>query len=174
MAAVGAAAIDLLSDIAEGKPRGDVLEFDIAACIGVDVNIVIDMLVEALTPNNGDAEIIRAALNSALEEALCKHQDFDPSNIDNSALMSLFETYLTESVFHWIVVESDKAFQKTDNAEEAIRAENGLKELISVVVEEAVGGLGLGDMSNLQVDALDKLHRDVVHEVLEVWEGYDD
>ena len=66
----------------------------------------------ALTPENGDAEKIKAAINTALSEALEGLTEFDPTSISDEMLVNIMIFYLRESIFEQVVMDSDRAFQK--------------------------------------------------------------
>ena len=132
----------------------------------------IDAIVDALLPENGDAERIRAALNDALSVCLEGVEVFDFTNITDELLTGVMITYVVRCVFEQIVLDSDRAFGKATTPEQVERAEIELLELINVVTDKHMRPLLDGRiqaMTNTQIQAAELA---AIREVWQEWEGY--
>lgn len=172
MAAGGAGLIALLGDLQAGGNGSAIVGVDVSHCIGESAEYAVQEFVRALSPDNADAAIIEAALECALLDVLDENNDFDPSVITENDLLNIFSSYLSEAVFNWIVFESDKAFQKTDNAANAVKKENELRETVKAAVDLAISDKSINSVSNLSTQSVAQLQKEIVKDVLDVWEGY--
>ncbi len=173
IATVGGNLIGLISDLQSGGDGTALAGEDLSSCLGAEIDVAIEKIVEALTPDNGDADKISAAMQSALLEVLEDDASFDPLSISSDDLVSLISAYLVEAIFLWIISESDKSFQKADSGPKANKAEASLRELVKVSVEDALGAKNLTNIGALKPNDIAELEREVTHEVFQVWEGYE-
>jgi len=97
---------------------------------------VINAIVNALVPENGDADRIRAALNDALSECLDGEAVFDFESITDEVLLELVVAYVTQCVFEQVIMDSDRAFAKAKTPKRAEDAERDLLELVRAVTEK--------------------------------------
>ena len=171
--AVGGNLVGLIGDLQSGGDGTSISGVDLSSCVGEQLDIAVEKIVEALTPDNGDADKIKAALEEALYSVLEGETTFDPSSLSPSDIVSLLTRYLAESIFCWIVSESDKAFQKTDDPARAIQAEKDLRELIFVTVEDKVGEQTDANLVTMSASQISSLEKEIVREVFGTWEGYD-
>lgn len=166
---VGAQLISLVS----GHPQtSHGITLQINNLTGHTCEEVISEIANFLTPQNGDGDKIRYALNVALSEALEGQEVFDPSAISDDLVMDILLCYLTESIFIQIVSDAGKSWMKAGSAEREIEAENELRELIKVVVDQNVSQAvseNLRSMTNLQIKLIEESS---LKGVWEEWETY--
>jgi len=168
MAVAGGDLISVLDDIRTNSPS---LPVSLRQLAGRPVDHVIDAIVAALVPENGDADRIREALNEALSESLEGLSIFDPSILSAELITEVFLRYVERCIFEEIVLQSKDAFSKADSS----RVERAEKDLLALVIETTedrmrpmiANGLSLtkNQLRDLQVDA--------IREVLLYWEGWD-
>ncbi|CAK8725215.1 Phycobilisome protein [Candidatus Electrothrix laxa] len=103
---------------------------------GLPCELAISAITNALTPENGDSDKIRIAMNHALAEALDGVEIFDSQSITDDVIIDTMISYLSESVFLQIVSDAGKAWNKAETPIQAMRAETELQELIKVVVDK--------------------------------------
>src|SRR5512145_1632242 len=97
----------VINDLRQGGTGQAISGIDLSTLTGKDVDYAIQQIVTALTPDNGDAEKIRAALNTALSEALEGTDEFDPSSISDDMLANIMIFYLRECIFEQVIMDSD-------------------------------------------------------------------
>ena len=145
---------------------------DLSLLTGKDIDYAIQEIVNALTPENGDAEKIKAAINTALSEALEGLTEFDPTSISDEMLVNIVIFYLRESIFEQVVMDSDRAFQK-GNLQECQEAEGALHDLIASIVDQEMRHLFGNNIRNLTQDQIKDIQLRAITEVWTEWEGYE-
>lgn len=131
----------------------------------------INAIVNALVPENGDAERIRTALNEALSSCLEGEATFDFDSITDEVLMDVMVAYTATCVFEQVVLDSDRAFSKATSANRPEDAERDLLELVRAVTEKHMRPLlesQLHGLSNAQMRAVQ------VNAITEVWREWED
>lgn len=167
---VGAQLVGLVSGSPQTSTSGTILQIrDLA---GRPCEEVIAEIADFLTPLNGDGEKIRNALNEALAEALEGQDIFDPSAITDDLVLELLICYLTESIFLQIVSDAGKAWLKAENAERESDAENELRELIKVVVDQNVAQNVAADLRSMTNHDVEIIERSSLRGVWAEWETY--
>jgi hypothetical protein len=169
MAQAGGALFGVLNQLRSDPTKAP---FNLRALAGRPTQEAIDAIVEALVPENGDAERIRSAMNDALSACLEGVEAFDFANITDELLTSVMITYVIRCVFEQIVLDSDRAFGKATRPEQVERAEIDLLELISVVTDQHMRPLLDGsnqELTNAQIQAAEFA---AIREVWKEWEGY--
>lgn len=154
---VGAQLVGLVSGHPQTSTNGTTLQINDFA--GHSCEEVIAEIADFLAPLNGDGEKIRNALNEALSEALEGQTVFDPSSISEDLVLDILICYLTESIFLQIVSDAGKSWMKAESAARESEAENELRELIKVVVDQNVSqtvSADLRSMTNQQVENIEK------------------
>lgn len=126
----------------------------------------------ALTPDNADAEKIKASIQLALSECLEGMTHFD-AVITDEMLVSMMLSYVTNCVFEQIVMESDRAFQKATTVEQAVEAETELNQLVKAVVDNAMRPMLGDDIKSLSAAKIQAIQLNAIREVWTIWEGYD-
>jgi hypothetical protein len=134
---------------------------------------VIDALVNALVPENGDADRIRAALNEALSECLEGVEQFDFSNITDDVLTELMVRYVSFCVFEQIVMDSRDAFAKAHTPAQAEAAEAQLLTLVQTVVDKHMAPLLQGRISAMTQAQIRTAQIAAIREVWLEWEAYE-
>jgi len=139
---------------------------------GLPCDAAVAAISQALTPNGGDADKIRVAMNHALVEALDGVDVFDPEMITDDVIVGTMICYLAESIFLQIVMDSNKAWNKAASAAHAVAAENDLQELIKVVVDQYMAPRLVGQVESLSSSDFVQIEKQVITEVWTEWEGY--
>lgn len=159
--------------IGESLPSGSGAEtFSLNDLAGEPCEHAIAALVQALTPEGGDADKIRVAMNHALVEALDGIEVFDPSSITDEVLVDIMISYLAESVFLTVVMDGGDAWKKADAPINESSALEDLWELIKVVVDKHMAPQFLGRARSFTRQAIIELERRVVADVWAEWESY--
>lgn len=147
--------------------------FNLGALAGRSTRELIDALVEALVPVNGDAERIRVALTEALATCLEGVEKFDFATITEETIVELMVAYTALCVFEQIVLDSNEAFNKAESTDRAREAENELWELVQAttdkhmqpLLQNQIGQMSQADMQAAQLAA--------IREVWSEWEGFE-
>lgn len=142
-------------------------------CVGRPVREAIDALVNALVPNNGDADRIRAALNDALADCLNGVATFEFGIFDDAMLVSVMLAYVVRCIFEQIILDSKDAFAKAKTPAQAERAERELKELITVVTEQHMRPLFDQGGHAMTPDQIQHVQLEAIREVWREWENYE-
>jgi hypothetical protein len=149
---------------------------DLAALHGASLQTVINAIVRAFTPENGDADKIEAALREALEEALDGNTDFDVENFqgfDEQTYVDMITNYIESCVVQQIMSEGKDSFDKAASGPEQMARENQLRATVSTVVESSMVPLVQAGITTMTQPQLERLQIQCVAAVLQVWEGYD-
>lgn len=168
MVQVGGALFDALADLQAGVVPPDV---DLQTLDGVDVDVAIDALVEALLPANGDADRVRSAIVEAVSECLVGFTEFDFSKINQDFLVKVVVAYLSGCVFEQIMLESNRAFSKSESAGRLEQAEKGLRSLVRSSVDKHLHPALSGKRRLSGKDVVDA-QRKALTEIWREWEAY--
>ncbi|MDO6582572.1 hypothetical protein Q4491_14590 [Photobacterium sp. 2_MG-2023] len=141
---------------------------------GLTTDQAIDRITEHLTPENGDADAVRIALDYALSEALPDEEDFNADVITEDVMHEALSCYLTDLIFQDIVTGMGRAWFNTEHASKHHRMEEELRELVKVVTQEQVEKLTSGNAGNITKDNITQLQIDAITQSVEVWESYND
>lgn len=139
---------------------------------GLPCELAISAIINALTPEDGDSDKIRIAMNHALVEALDGVEIFDPQSITDDVIINTMISYLSESVFLQIVSDAGKAWNKSETPIQTMRAETELQELIKVVVDKHMAPQLTGNVRSLSREQMVQIERQAVIDVWEEWEAY--
>lgn len=170
VAQAGAGLFGTLNDLRTNAPGAPV---NLAALAGRATREVIDALVNALVPENGDADRIRAALNEALSECLEGVDKFDFASITDEVLANLMVSYTALSIFQAIVLDSDRAFGKGATPETVQRAEKDLMQLVQVVTDNHMQPLLEGKIGGLTTTQMQAVQLAAITEVWKEWESFE-
>lgn len=171
MAQSGAAAVELLAQLRFEQDKAPV---DLLALQGASTSEALDKLVDALVPENGDADRIRTALNDALVICLQGVEVFDFASITDDFLAQLLVEYMTLCVFEDIMLSSRDAFAKTRHADQAQARENDLLTLVKVVVDNRMRPLLATPASKMSQGQLRAVQIDALAEVWREWEAFEE
>ncbi|PME61952.1 hypothetical protein BCV33_21420 [Vibrio lentus] len=141
---------------------------------GLTTDQVIDRITEHLTPDNGDADAVRIALDYALAEALPDDEDFDADAVTEDVMHEALSCYLTDLIFQDIVTGMGRAWFHTEHASKHHRMEEELRELVKVVTQEQVEKVTHGNAGNITKSNITQLQIDAITQTVEVWESYND
>lgn len=137
---------------------------------GLSVHVVVDRIVSALVPRDGERDKVAAALQDALSTALSGAETFDQDAITPDILTDMMVIYLRDVIFQTVITDSGRAFQRTDDLQQVAKMEHGLLALVDQVVNDQArsalteaGGLSEAQMVTLQAK--------IVVEVWDVWES---
>lgn len=169
IAQAGAGLFGTLNQLRTNSPNAPV---NLAALAGRPTREVIDALVDALVPENGDADRIRTALNEALSICLDGVPAFDFSSITDEILVNLMVTYTAFSIFQAIVMDSDRAFTKGATPVAVERAEKELMQLVEVVTDKHMQPLLAGNISQVTTEQMQTVQLAAIKEVWREWEDY--
>lgn len=169
VAQAGAGLFETLNQLRTNSASAPV---NLAALAGRPTREVIDTLVDALVPENGDADRIRTALNEALSICLDGMPAFDFASITDEILVNLMVTYTALSIFQAVVMDSDKAFTKGNTPEAVERAERELMQLVEVVTDKHMKPLLSGKISQLTTSEMQAVQIAAIKEVWKEWEEY--
>lgn len=171
MVASGGALVGLLNELRAGGTGTGTTGFDLSRLAGMPIETAIQAIVEAVAPEAGDRELVRAAMQEALIECLQGQPAFDPTAIQDGFLVELLVEYLVQCVFTHIVYESGEAFSKSTDTTVIAQRENELMELIRVEVDNHAAPL-LATAVNLNAVQVQAVEHQIIAEVLDVWEGF--
>jgi hypothetical protein len=169
MARAGGGLYDILNQLRTDPANAPVNLRDLA---GRPTHDVINAIVAALVPENGDADRIRAALNEALSTCLEGEVVFDFNSITDEVLMDLMVAYATQCVFEQIVLDSDRAFSKAKTPKQAEDAEAALFELVRAVTDKYMKPLLEGQLQSMTGNQMQAVQLAAIREVWREWEAY--
>lgn len=152
---------------APGEPN-----INLGSLTGLPCEVAISAIAQALTSQDGDSEKICAAMNHALVEALDGVEIFDPQKITDEVIVDTMIGYLAESIFLQMVMDSNKAWNKTDSPSKAIQAETELRELIKVVVDKHMAPKLVGNIRTFSRNQIINIERQAIIEAWQEWEAY--
>ncbi|ABK50465.1 conserved hypothetical protein (plasmid) [Shewanella sp. ANA-3] len=145
---------------------------DLKSLAGLPCEQAISAISQALITEDGDSEKIRAAMNYALVEALDGVETFDPQCITDDVIADTMISYLAESIFLQMVMDSGKAWNKADTPTQAMHAETELRELIKVVVDKHMAPRLTGNVRSLSRQQMTQIERQSIIDAWKEWEAY--
>ncbi|WP_239948601.1 hypothetical protein [Dyella terrae] len=145
---------------------------NLRALAGRSTRDAINAIVDALVPENGDSDRIRAALNEALATCLDGEVAFDFNSITDEVLMDVMVAYATQCVFEQVVLDSDRAFAKAETPKQAEDAERDLFELVRAVTEKHMRPLLEGQLQVMTTAQMQAAQLAAIKEVWREWEDY--
>ena len=146
--------------------------FSLDDLAGQSCEVVIAKITNALTSSDGDTDKIRAAMNHALIDALDGIEVFDPNSITDDVIVDTMIGYLAESIFLQIVLDAGNAWNKAENAQQELNAENDLREFIKVVVDKHMEPKLGADIRTFSPSKMIEIERQVIKDVWAEWENY--
>lgn len=168
--AAGARLVGLVSGHPQTSTNGTTLQINDFA--GRPCEEVIAEIADFLTPLNGDGEKIRSSLNEALSEALEGQDVFDPTSISDDLVLDILICYLTESIFLQIVSDAGKSWMRAESAVRESEAENELRELIKVVVDQNISLTVAGELRSMTNQQVENIEKSSLKGVWTEWETY--
>lgn len=170
MAQAGGGLFDVLNQL-----RNDPANAPLAlrALAGRPTREVIDAIIDALVPENGDADRIRAALNEALAQCLDGVETFDFASITDEVLTEVMITYACMCVFEQVILDSNRAFGKAETPAQAEAAEQALLELVKAVTDKHMRPLLDGTIQAMTHAQVQAAQLTAITEVWKEWETYE-
>ncbi|MBR9828816.1 MAG: hypothetical protein GYB41_09255 [Oceanospirillales bacterium] len=141
---------------------------------GLSTDQAIDRISEHLTPENGDADSVRLALDFALAEVLPEEDIFDESMFTDEVVQEAISCYLTDLIFQDVVNGMGKAWFHAEHPSKHHRMEEELRDLIKVITQskvEKVTGDNGGDISK---DNITRIQIDAISQTVDEWESFND
>ncbi|MBS0416937.1 MAG: hypothetical protein JSR66_04440 [Proteobacteria bacterium] len=169
MSATGGQLYDVLNQL---RTDPDHAPINLRGLAGRSTQEAINAIVDALVPENGDADRIRAALNEALSSCLEGEDEFDFDSITDEILLDVMVAYAAQCVFEQIVLDSDRAFSKAKTAKQAEDAEKALLELVRAVTEKHMRPLLESHLQAMTAKKMQAAQLSAIREVWREWEGY--
>lgn len=170
MAQAGGGLFGILNQLRTDPDKAPV---NLSGLAGRPTRDAIDAIVEALVPENGDAERIRSALNEALSECLEGVETFDFGDITDELLVEVMIGYVARCVFEQIMLDSDRAFRKTASADQQDRAERGLLALVKEAADKHMRHLLDGPVRGMTGEQIQAAELAAIREVWKEWEAYE-
>ena len=165
----GASLFGVLSGLATTSEE---VSFDLKSLEGLSCEQAISTITQAPTPQNGDTDKIRSAMNYALVEALDGIDTFDPQQITDEMICNTMINYLSESILLQIVMDSGKAWNKAETSAQALQAESDLREMIKVCVDKHMATKLNNNVRLFARTEMIQLERQVSIDVWKEWETY--
>ena len=135
--------------------------------------MVIEAIVRALVPADGDADRVRVAINEALSECLEGYDEFDFAHITDEIIVDMMQAYVRHCVFEQIMLDSRDAFAKAMTSGRVEQAEKDLLALVGAATDKHMRPLlsrNLRTFNGLQVEGAQLR---AIREVWAEWEAYE-
>jgi hypothetical protein len=173
MARSGGALFDTLSALRDGGDARAESGVDLSGLNGQDTDVAIEAIVNALTPQDGDADRIRVAMTEALSECLEGLDEFDFAHITDDMLVDVLLAYVRNCVFEQIILDSRDAFAKAAAAGRVEQAEEDLRQLVSATTDKHMRPLLAGNIPTLHSRQVEAAQLSAIKEAWAEWEGYE-
>ena len=170
MARAGGALFDTMSAFRDGQGAAGL---DLATLNGQDTDVVIEAIVRALVPADGDADRVRVAMNEALSECLQGYDEFDFAHISDEMIVDMMLAYVGHCIFEQIVLDSRDAFAKAETPDQVEQAEKELRLLIGAATDKHMGPLLSGNVRTLSGSQVEAAQLQAIREVWGEWEAYE-
>tara|TARA_R110002096_G_scaffold167060_4_gene336825 strand:- start:36 stop:563 length:528 start_codon:yes stop_codon:yes gene_type:complete len=170
MAGAGGRLVSLLSDLRGSGTGEESIGIDLSRLNGAPTDYAIQEIARAIAPSNGDRERVINGLQAALSRALEGSEAFEPDGLSEDVLVDVLLSYLTEVVFEQIILDSDRAFEKSEDHELNVKREGELYEVVEASVDKHLHPLLGDDVGRFSADDLAKLQRDALKEVWAEWD----
>jgi len=142
---------------------------DLATLNGGDTDLVIEALVGALVPPNGDADRIRVAMQEVLSEALVGMEEFDFSRIADDIIVDMVLAYVTQCIYEQIVLDSRDAFAKATAAGRVEQAEKAMRELVRSAADKHMAPLLTGNVRTLNGHVVEMAQLRAIADIWAEW-----
>lgn len=169
MARAGGALFGALGRLRDGtSPAG----LSLSELDGIDTDLAIEAIVQALVPLNGDTDRIRAAMNDALSECLQGYDEFDFSHITDEMLIEVMLAYVRQCVFQQIVLDSRDALGKAEESSRIEEAERELLALVGAATEAHMRPLLSSDIRGIDSEKIEQAQLQAIKDIWIEWEEY--
>lgn len=162
-----------------GMMQGDTVKFNdkslsLGDLTGLTTDQAIDRICEHLTPENGDADAVRIALDFALSEVLPDEDTFVAEMFTDDIIQEALSCYLTDLIFQDVVNGMGKAWFHVEQASKQYRMEEELRDLIKVITISKVEKVLRENSGVLSQQNITKLQVDAISQTIEEWESFND
>lgn len=141
---------------------------------GLSTDQAIDRITEHLTPENGDADAVRIALDFALAEVLPEEDVFDASIFTDEVVHEAISCYLTDLIFQDVVNGMGKAWFHIEHPSKHHRMEEELRDLIKFITQSKLEKTMRANAGNVSQSNIIQIQIDVISQTVEEWENYND
>ncbi|EHK5084621.1 hypothetical protein I2706_001986 [Vibrio alginolyticus] len=141
---------------------------------GLSTDQAIDRIAEHLTPENGDADSVRLALDFALAEVLPEEEAFDGSMFTDDVIQEAISCYLTDLIFQDIVNGMGKAWFYVEHPSTHHKIEEEIRDLVKVITESKLENLMHDTAGKISQENIAKIQIDVISQTVNEWESFDD
>lgn len=141
---------------------------------GLSTDQVIDRIAVHLTPENGDADSVRLALDFALAEVLQEEEAFDASMFTDDVIQEAISCYLADLIFQDIVNGMGKAWFYVEHPSTHHKIEEEIRDLVKVITESKLEKLMRENTGKISQENITKIQVDVISQTVDEWENFDD
>lgn len=141
---------------------------------GLSTDQAIDRISEHLTPENGDADSVRLALDFALAEVLPEKDTFDESLFTGEVVQEAISCYLTDLIFQDVVNGMGKAWFHAEHPSKHHRMEEELRDLIKVITQSKVEKVTGDNGGNISQDNITQIQIEAISQTVDEWESFND
>lgn len=141
---------------------------------GLSTDQAIDRISEHLTPENGDADSVRLALDFALAEVLPEEDTFDESMFTDEVVQEAISCYLTDLIFQDVVNGMGKAWFHAEHPSKHHRMEEELRDLIKVITQSKVEKVTRDGGGDISQNNITKIQIDAISQTVDEWESFND
>ena len=141
---------------------------------GLSTDQAIDRISEHLTPENGDADSVRLALDFALAEVLPEESTFDESMFTDEVIQEAISCYLTDLIFQDVVNGMGKAWFYAEHPSKHHNMEEELRDLIKVITQSKVEKVTKDNGGDISQDNITKIQIDAISQTVDEWETFND
>ena len=141
---------------------------------GLSTDQAIDRISEHLTPENGDADSVRLALDFALAEVLPEEDTFDESMFTDEVVQEAISCYLTDLIFQDVVNGMGKAWFHAEHPSKHHRMEEELRDLIKVIAQSKVEKVTRDNGGVISQKNITRIQIDAISQTVDEWESFND
>ncbi|WP_192889394.1 hypothetical protein [Vibrio bathopelagicus] len=162
-----------------GMMQGDSVRYNdrtlsLSELNGLTTDQAIDRISDHLTPDNGDAEPVRLAIDFALAEVLPDEEKFDESMFTDDVVTEAISCYLTDLIFQDVVDGMGKAWFHAEHPSKHHKMEEELRDLIKVITQSKVEKLTGDNGGHLSQANITKIQIDAISQTVDEWESFND
>lgn len=164
----------LLGIMQGGNVRVNDRTLSVSDLNGLSTDQAIDRISEHLTPENGDADSVRLALDFALAEVLPEEDTFDESMFTDEVVQEAISCYLTDLIFQEVVNGMGKAWFHAEHPSKHHRMEEELRDLVKVITQSKLEKVMHDNADSISQENITKVQIDAISQTVDEWENFDD
>lgn len=161
---------DILSSLNENEVPLKEATSDLVLLEGADTDMVIQLIVQAATPTNGDADRIMVSLTRAMSEAMRDISNFHSSQCNENMRSEVMLTYVAVYLFEQILLDSRDAFIKASAARQSAYAESQLLEIITSAVDKHMRPFPVKLQRTLSGSEIEAA---IMHGIFQIWREWE-